>query len=141
MPGSYLCRTEAVGVELFEGMPRYLENTYLAVRLALGYRFLFLDQATLVRHLDTPGSESKSMAYFTGQVAALRRILELDLPADVRGEFRRRIADACHDASDRLLTDRSLAPAWRWHARTLAEPGGWRYLPYTMRLVIAWWNT
>jgi hypothetical protein len=140
LPGSYLCRSDQVGAELFAGMPKFLENTYLALRLALDYRFLFLDRPTVVRHLDTPRSESKSRPYLVGQIEALRRLLELALPADVRREFERRVADVCHDVSGDFLRQGAVAAAWGWHWRSLRERSGWRYLPYTRWLVRAWWS-
>lgn len=141
MPGSYLARSERVGVELFDRMPPYLENTYLALRFGLGYRFTFLDEPTMIRHLDTPNSVSKSEAYLHGQLDALRRLLELPLPDDVRAGFRLRVAQVCHSASSRALASRSLIRAWAWHLRSLGAPGGWRYLTYTRRLVFPWWPT
>ena len=135
MPGAYLARADRCGLELFDGMPSYLENTYLALRLALSYRFTFLDAPTLVRHLDTPNSESKSAAYLTGQVEGIRTLLRLDLPPDVRDVFRRRVAQACHAASARLLGAGSRWDAWAWHLRSLGELGGLHYLPYTWRLL------
>jgi glycosyltransferase involved in cell wall biosynthesis len=140
MPGSYLCRTATVGPQLFDGMPQYLENTFLAVRFATGYRIQFIDVSTIVRHLDTPHSESKSWAYEIGQVEALRCLLTLEMPADVRRRFQRRVADACHSVSGRALAEGFSSQAWSWHLRSLIETGGWRYLPYTRHLVRAWWR-
>jgi hypothetical protein len=136
MPGSYLCRTDAVGVDLFAGMPPYLENTYLAIRFALDYRFVFLDEPVMVRHLDSPLAESKSFEYVRGQIGAIERLLELDLPADVRAVFRRRVGDACHATSARLLERGERRTAWSWHLRSLGALGGWRYLPFTRRLLL-----
>ena len=34
LPGSWLCRTEAAGPKFFDGMPRFLECTYLGLRFA-----------------------------------------------------------------------------------------------------------
>ncbi len=138
LPGSYLCRTSRVGPDLFDGMPRYLENTYLAIRFATGYRFRFADRPTVVWHLDTPWSESKSAAYLLGQVGALERILSLELPSDVRAGWRRHLAGACHEIAGRALMEGDRAAAWRWHLRSLWEPGGWRFIPYTRRLVWPW---
>jgi len=139
MPGSYLARSDRVGIELFDEMPTYLENTYLALRFGLDYRFAYLDEPTMIRHLDTPDSVSKSEAYLHGQFDALRRLLELPLPVDVRDGFRRRVAEVSHSASVRALAGGALRPAWAWHLRSLVARGGWRYLAYTRRLVFPWW--
>ncbi len=137
LPGSYLCRTETVGPELFEGMPRYLECTYMAIRLATEYRLQFLDRPTVVWRMDTPRSESKSRAYVLGQATAIRRLLELNLPPDMRIRLRHRIADASCDIAKLYLRERNLGPAWHWYFGTLRQAGGWRYLGFLPRLVAA----
>ena len=137
LPGAWLCRTHTVGPQVFEGMPRFLENTYLALRLATSCRIKFLDCPTVIWHTDTPLSESKSRAYVVGQAAALRRILELDLPLDVQAQFRSRVSDACNAIARLYLQEGNLKKAWGWHLQSLREPGGWRYFPHTLRLVYA----
>jgi len=133
--GSYLCRTADVGPEVFSDMPRYFERTYLALRLATAGQILWLDQPTVVCHVNTPGSESASHASVLGQADALRRILELPLPPDVHGALKARIAQACHAASEVSRSNGARRDAFRWHWRSLCEPGGWRYLPYTRHLL------
>ncbi|MFW6085118.1 MAG: glycosyltransferase family 2 protein [Gemmatimonadota bacterium] len=135
LPGSWLCRTATVGEELFEGMPRYLECTYLAARFATGYRMRWSGRPTVAYRLGSPGAESESRGYVVGQADALRRILELPLPADVERDFERRIATAYHDAAEYDRRSGDLGAAWRWHLASLASPGGWRYLPYTRHLL------
>ncbi len=112
LPGSYLCRTETVGPELFEGMPRYLECTYLAFRLATDYRLQFLDYPTVVWHTDTPRSESKSREYVLGQVAAIQRLLELGLPSDAQARLRQRASNASHNIARLHLREKNLGDAW-----------------------------
>lgn len=140
LPGSWLCRADAVGPELFDRMPRYLECTFLAASFATVYRMCWLDEPTIVYSIDTPSAESRSPGYYVGQAAALRRILELPLPADVRRLFRARVADACHWASGYELHRGRKGRAWRWHAASLLEPSGWRYLPFTRHLVWSPWR-
>jgi len=136
LPGSWLCRTTSIGSDIFRDAPHALECTYLAVQLASRHRMLFLEQPTVVWHTDTPGSESKSREWHLGEADALVRILELELPGDFRESIRQRIAPACHSAASRFLAEGSPAEAWRWHLRSLKEPGGWQYLLYT-RYVLA----
>jgi glycosyltransferase involved in cell wall biosynthesis len=136
LPGSWLCRTASIGSDIFRDAPHSLECTYLAVQLASRHRMVFLEQPTVVWHTDIPGSESKSKEWHLGEADALVRILELELPQDFRDGIRRRIAPACHSASSRFIAEGSPAEAWRWHIRSLKEPGGWRYLLYT-RYVLA----
>jgi len=135
LPDSWLCRTDAIDDSVFAGIPRYLECTYLAVRFAGDASLAFLDEPSVVHNEDTPASESKSPAYVLGQEAALRRILELELPSDVRRNFEYRLAPACWAAAT-VLAQRGDSPeAWRRWRRALTYPGGWRVLPAAPRLV------
>ena len=135
LAGSYLCRTADVGPEVFRDMPRYFERTYLALRLATVGQILWLDQPTVVCHVNTPGSASASSASVLGHPDALRQILELPLPADVHAALKARIAQACHAASEFSRSNGARREAFRWHFRSLCEHGGWRYLPYTRHLL------
>jgi glycosyltransferase involved in cell wall biosynthesis len=135
LPGSWLCRTDRVGVEFFEGMPKFLECTYFAVRLALGCRIRFLDCPTVVYYADTPNSESGSRDYQLSHVGALRRLLDLDLPLDVRAEFRTRIRHTCQGNARLYLQEGRLHEAWRWHLQSFRELGGWRSIRYTPHFV------
>jgi hypothetical protein len=135
LPGAWLCRTDDSSTGLFEGMPSQLECTYLAVRLATTRRVRFISDPTVVWHTDTPGSASKSRSFKLGEPAALRRILELDLPPDVRQCFQSRLGAAYHASSVLLLEDGMINSAWKLHARALLERGGWRYLPFMRRLI------
>lgn len=135
LPGSWVCRTDAVSVDFFDGMPRFLECTYLALMFATRRRTIFLDRPGVVWHCHAPGSLSSSRAYAVGQADALRHIVRLDLPLDVRRAYRRRVSDALHGNADRCRHEGLRGEAWRWHLRSLREPGGWRYLPFTRHLV------
>lgn len=139
LPGSWLCRSDAVGVELFEGMPECLECTYLAARLALTGRVRILDEVGVVWHKDLWPSASSGRRYVLAQEDALGRILELDLPSDVARKFRRRLCSARHAAADLHLEEGNLAGAWAAHLRSLVGVGGWRHLPSTRRFLRALW--
>lgn len=135
-PCAGLFRTRAVTLDFFEEIPRYREWTYLALRLALALRICFAEQPTFVYRTDTPDSLSKSRAYCLAGPAAIRRMLELQLPDDVRATLRVRLAGDLHSASTRELDDGNFRAAWRWHLKSLAEPSGWRYLPYARNLLL-----
>lgn len=135
LPGSWLCRTDAVDESVFAGMPRFLECTYLAVRLASVTSLAFVQEPTLVYHDDTPASESKSPQFVLGQEKALQRLLELDLPPDVRRQLEQRLAPACWAAALLLAsTGNRRAAAAQW-LRALRHPGGRRYLAAAPRLL------
>ena len=137
LPGSWLFRTERMGPEVFRETPPWFECTYLAVRLASAGRMVFLEEPTVVWHSDVPASESKSREFRLGEADALARILELDLPAGFRAGIRRKIAGACHTAAQGHLKEGNPREAWHWHLRSLKEPGGWRFLLYSRRVLAA----
>lgn len=136
LPGSWLCRTQAVDSSLFQGMPDFLECTYLAIQFATRFRTLYLPDPTVAWYTDTPDSVSKSSAFVRAGPRGLRRILELDLPPHVRAIYRCRMAEALHAAADRSQRDGQMGHAWRYHFRSLLWPGGIRYLLYTRRLLL-----
>lgn len=129
LPGSWLCRTDRVGPELFAAMPRHLECTWLGVRFATEYRMRWSPAPTVIYRTDSPLAESRTWEFMAGQVDALRGILALELPPDVRRALERRVAAACHRAANRALAAGEWRAALGWHLRTLRERGGWRYLP------------
>jgi len=126
LPGSWLCRSDAVGVEFFTGIPRFRECTYLGLQFASRLRIKFLNCPTVVYHTETPQSESKSQAYSLGIADATRRMLELQLPPDVRDHIRMWLGEACSANAHHYLEDRDFAVAWGWYRQSLRGPGGWR---------------
>ncbi|MGH7647002.1 MAG: glycosyltransferase [Gemmatimonadaceae bacterium] len=135
LPGSWLCRADRVGTDVFDTMPNFLECTYLGLRLASEHRMLWLDVPTVIYSVGSPGAESRSRAYVLGQVEALERIIALKLPDDVRRTLRSRIAGAYHSAADHERAAGSLGEAWRWHVQSLLRPSGWRYAPFARHLL------
>jgi glycosyltransferase involved in cell wall biosynthesis len=135
-PCAGLFRTSAVTADFFEAIPRYREWTYLAIRLALDLRISFAARPTFVYSVDTPDSLSKSRTYGLGGPPAIARMLELQLPADVRAALRVRLAGDLHGAASLELEEGNYRAAWRWHLKSLAQPSGWRYLPYARNLLI-----
>lgn len=135
LPGSWLARTTSVTRTLFDSMPHHLENTYLGIRFSR-LPMLWLQTPTVVHHLGDPHSVSRSREYTDGQAAALRLLLTLDLPRDVHRTLRRRIPEAQHHSAVLARRAGDLRAAWRWHLASLFNPTGWRYLPFTARLMM-----
>ncbi|MGQ0702620.1 MAG: glycosyltransferase [Gemmatimonadales bacterium] len=135
LPGSWLGRRDAIGPDLFAGMPKFLECTYLAIQFSTAFRMVFLETPTVVWRVNTPRSVSHSTEYLLGQDQALRELLRLKLPADVRAVFERRLGTALHSRAVWHARAGQWRNAWRWHLRSLAAPAGWRFLSFTFRLV------
>jgi glycosyltransferase involved in cell wall biosynthesis len=137
LPGSYLCRTDRVGSDVFDGMPDGFECSHIALRLATSYRIKFLEPPTVIWNADTPDSLSKSREWILSAPRAHERLLALDLPLRARLKLLERITWDFHSASDLYLREGDRRQAWRWHLRSLLRLGGYRYLPYTRRLLWA----
>jgi glycosyltransferase involved in cell wall biosynthesis len=135
LPGSYLCRTDRVRPDLFDGSPDFLECSYLALRLATTYRIRFLQNPTVIWHQCTPASLSNSRAYILSQPQAHEHLLKLELPPYARRKVLERIVASLHSGSDFFLGEGAWLEAWRWHLRCLLRQGGYRYLPYTRKLL------
>jgi hypothetical protein len=95
----------------------------------------FMAEPTVIWHTDSPLSVSASSDYIVGQVPALERILELDLPPDVRRRYREAVAPACNTIARRCAAEGRLREAWSWHLRSLREAGGWRHIGFTRQLL------
>ncbi len=134
-PCAGLFRTHAVTLDFFEQIPEYREWTYLGLRLALERKIHFVSRATFIYRTDTPGSLSKSKAYCLAEPRAMARMLELNLPRDVRTMIRAHLTAGLHSASDWERRDGNHLAAWRWHLKCLARLRGWRYLTYTRHLL------
>lgn len=125
-----LYRTASVPPEVFDGVPRYYEWTFVAYRILCIGRLSFVFAPAYVIH-DTPGSESKSREYFRSQRGALLRILELNLPPRAKRGVLQRLGRAEHDLADAALQSGRWLEAIRFHLRSLTRPAGLRYLTAT----------
>jgi len=97
-------------------------------------RIAFVPTPTFVYNEDTPGSLSKSREYVLHQPDAIKALLRLPVPPDVRRRLRQKYVAALHGASVTGLSLGRMSLAWRLHLRTVLHPRGWRYLSYTRHL-------
>ena len=135
LPGSWLCRSAMVDGSVFEDMPKHLECTYFALHIATEHPIVWIDAPTVIYSVGSPAADSQTRAFVIGQVRALRRIIQLDLPDDVRHAYRMRIASAYHSAAEHERRAGALLAACRWHVGSLLQPAGWRYAPFTRHLL------
>jgi glycosyltransferase involved in cell wall biosynthesis len=129
-----LYRTDRVTARDFEGMPDYLEWTWLALKLAPRHRIVFLDEPTYRLNRHEP--DSLSLSHHFGLPPAIRAILALNLPTDVRREFRHRLSASLHEVSDRARRCGDYGLAWRSHVASLRVQPSLRWLFYTRRLLL-----
>ena len=135
VPCAGFYRSDTVTRDFFQAIPPAMEWTYIGARLSLTKNILFVDVPTFVYNRDTDGSLSRSKSYLLSTPEAIAGLLELDLPADVRGLVKQKHVQSLHAASTIELRDGKVSEAWKWHLRSLTHPYGWRYLTYTRHLV------
>ena len=135
-----LFRSTTVTPAYFADPAPYMEWTYLAFRLTASLRMRWLDTATY-RINDSPVSLSKSDAYLRSELEILERVLALPLPPRARRAVRRKLGRACHVFAEKSRRAGQQAQAWCYHLGSLSKPGGWRYLPYSRKLMQALWRT
>jgi len=132
-------RRQVVGPAYFASMPRYLEWTFLAFRLARerSVRFMIDDPNPHYTIVESPSSESRSLDYSLAMPEALARMQDPSLPLAIQHALSRKIGAALHHASGRCRKGGRLSEAWRLHLASLRTRGGWRYLPFTRHLLFA----
>lgn len=131
-----LYRSARVGSDFFADLPAVFEWTYLAFRLCLEKRVHFIDTPGHRIH-DTPGSLSKSAVYHLGEVEVMQRILQLDLPREIRHALRVQHGRALHDLAEYYRRQHQIRRAWRAHLQSLIHPGGLQFLSFTRYLLPA----
>jgi len=129
-----LYRAESVQLGYFD-VPPYMEMTYLAMKLALSKKLVFLDTPTYRLYSGTPESLSATEHYLRGEPAAIRHCLALDLPARIKRRLAQKYAASLHAVSDFERAHGSYLAAWRYHLRSILSPCGFRHLLYTRHLV------
>jgi glycosyltransferase involved in cell wall biosynthesis len=127
LSGASLFRTATVDQKIFEGMPQYLEWHYMAVRLCLAKKKIsFINIPTIIHFVDHPFSIDRSRAAILGRPQALKRILELEMPADVKEIFEVYLGGAYYKISQLHLKDGNYRLAWSAHMRMLKCKSGWK---------------
>jgi glycosyltransferase involved in cell wall biosynthesis len=129
-----LFRTQSVQLEYFD-VPAYMEMTYMAMKLALNRKLIFLDIPTYRLHGNTPDSLSASEHYVRREPEGIRKMLALNPPARIKRCLRQKHTASLHDISDFERRRGNYLAAWRYHVKSLLSPYGIRHLPYTRHLM------
>ena len=90
-----LFRTQSFKISWLDPAARYLEWTYMAFRLATEANIHFISEPTFVIH-DTSGSLSKSDEYSLAHAVVLARILNLELPNEIRKGLKIKLSASFH---------------------------------------------
>lgn len=132
-----LFRSALVSAHYFDGETRFYEWTLLAYQLAASTKILLLNTPTFRLH-PSLGSLSRSEAYRLAEPDVLRKICRLNLPEDVQHALRRRLGTSYHSIARYFGQTGRRRYAWRYHGRSLIQPGGWRYALYSVKLFKFW---
>ena len=132
---SALFRTESIPAEFFDVTIRSNDMTYLAFRLALEKKPIFINTPTF-RKRYSPDSISRTDEWALASLATLDKMLTFPMPGPVRRRLRRKRTLTAHEISDIHRRRGELGPAWRLHLRSLWDPWGLlHYSLYTRRLL------
>jgi glycosyltransferase involved in cell wall biosynthesis len=132
--GGILCRSETVSPDYLD-VPRSIELTYMALKLALTRKLHFLDAPTYRWYRDGPEHLSRSKHYMEGAPEGIDRMLGLNPPLRIRRRLAQKYAASLHFLSDWERSDGNYRAAWRYHLKSLSSIYGVKYLPYTRRLL------
>lgn len=129
-----LFRRKAVDVECFNIRHRYFEWSYLFFVLFSEGKVFFFDNSITYRYYkDTGNSASKSEDYERAYPLVLEDLCRLQLPPRVLYRLRNKYIIALNSLSNSYLRSGHGYMALKIHIKCLVS-GGWRYLPYTMRV-------
>ena len=133
---SGLFKSRTIGPEFFDPQLAYREWTWTAFRLATsGARLAFIDDFTFEIN-ESNASLQKSEKYLLAEPTVFRRMLDSDMPGDVRSRVIERLSDALHAIADYYLRAGKPLEAWKYHLQSLRSARGLRkYGLYTRHLV------
>lgn len=133
--GGLYCRTAGVPVELFEGLPNYMELTQLGMRLTRHCRIRRIDCPAFIYHRGAAEQATRNPAFVRAEPVVIEQIAREVSRPDIRAILRRKRSAALHDCAQLELERQNLVRAWRDHIASLIGGGGHRYLSFTRHMV------
>ena len=132
-------RRARIGADFFATVPRYLEWTYLAFRLARERRVHFWNEDAEPHFtiFETAGSESLGLDYVLALPRNIAQMRDTALPPHIQKLLADKVARAFHDAAARCMNTGRTKDAWRFHVESVSRRFGLRYLPFTRHLLVA----
>jgi hypothetical protein len=135
---SGLFRASSITPEYFDPTLQSNDMTFLAFQIGLKKSIRFLDVPTY-RKQYSADSISLTVEWSLPASNTLERMLQFDMPADVRRKLRRKLGHHLHDLSTYYLGEGNMAAAWRCHLASLKQPDGvHHYALYTRKLIRGW---
>ena len=131
VPGSALFRTASVTEKFFTDIPKFLEWTYLGLRVARELNVRFLESPGSVHHTGLPFSVNDSLECVLTRPANILVLQNLDLLEKHRRILRGKESALWHAAAEALIERRHLSAAFKAHLKSARLPFGVRYWGYT----------
>lgn len=134
-----LYRTASVCENYFSDIPKYFEWTWLAIRLSLDKKIVFLDMPTFVVN-DTSGSLSKTDAYDLEEFDFIYRVMrELPVPEDFKRSLKKKLAGKYIGFANRYLSNGQRLKALRYYFRCIGVGReGLPYVPWPRKLLMSY---
>lgn len=130
-----LFRRSSVDKATFNIDYKYFEWSYLFFLLvSQGKVFCYDNNLTYRVHADTAQSASKSLAYDLAYPDFLKLVCRLSLSPRVIRVLDEKYIIALNASSNCYLNSGKRLLAWKMHFKCLLN-GGWRYFPYTFKLI------
>lgn len=123
---SALFRSKRVQIELFYELPKYFEWTILALRLAMNYKIVFIDEITY-RINSTLKSLSKSEEYILNEMEIINTIINMPIPIKYRKIFKKKLTKAAHNISEYYRERKDYRNAIKYYLFTIKNSDGYQY--------------
>ncbi len=133
---SALFRSSSVSPDFFDVTIRSNDMTFLAFRLALERKVVFLDHPTY-RKTYSADSISLTDNWNLQSLATLEKMLEFEVPPPIRTALRRKCTATAHDIAEIHRRRGNIRSAWRYHLRSISSYWGlMRYFLYGRKLIV-----
>lgn len=130
-----LFKRESIPNEVFDIQLKFFEWSYLFFKLhVLRKNVVFDGVLTYRKYEDNPLSVSKTADYAMAYLGFLKDLYTLPLPSKVRKRIKRKQQTALNELSAFHLDKNEPGKSINYHLRCLLN-GGWRYLPYTRKVM------
>lgn len=128
-------RTKTISPEYFKDYAVYAEWTYIAFKLALYKKIIFIDDICYRINVNVE-SLSHTENYLQGQYNMTRKVLALPLPKWARYLFLVKKRDMEHDLAERYMKNKDMWKAWEYHLKSLCNyKTFFKYILFTRYLI------
>lgn len=134
---SLTLRARKIEPAVFDPLLGHMEWTLTAMLLARSHQVGYVDQPTFRYYDTTPDSLSKRVEHQFAAPVVWRRLCATYAGTRYETSVRRRHGAICHVASWECAGFDRWREAWRLHRESLGSPGGFAYLPFTLKLLLA----